>query len=453
MASPVSVGDIIAVLTVTTKAYKSWKGACGQYSDITAELRLLRSNLQRIQEIASCQGSLLDRHQQQHEGLQSILTSGEAIAKDLDDITIKHQGLVSNSNKRKNWERLRVAVKSIADLQDRLHRCNTSISTFMSVSMASVLHDAQPHLQHIDQIHELVQELPQMTKAIEELKDRRRRDRSVISSYPEDDKHIWKQFREDLERQGYTGRTIGQYQKQIMQLLHDNTRAGVFGTMQQPRIDEDNDSPKSSPLLNVSQDAESAPTDVAKVPTLNEQKSNTAGTANLGAWRPKTLYSLPTPTYNEKRIGFLPSPRSIQELDQTFAAFRLADRFPETTRSPRPASSKSSDSSLYSSASGSMDQSNLHYPNGGPKPNDWATQVICNAFGFAIDQEGHVFRVRHKIGMPYLWLCIKEKLRPRNRRIILKNMRSPRFPYSVVGYDYRIRGWPRAQHTDSSHHH
>ena len=88
-----SPSDIVALISLTSKAYRGWKHACGEYSDVTGSLDSLLILLNRIEAEAAKPDSLLWRNATDQQDLKDILLNSEPAVRELHAILTRYKSL------------------------------------------------------------------------------------------------------------------------------------------------------------------------------------------------------------------------------------------------------------------------------------------------------------------------------------------------------------------------
>ena len=97
-----SPNDIVALISITRKAYRGWKHACGEYCEITGSLDSLLIVLERIEKEASEPGSILVRSANDRHELKDLLYNSRSTVRKLHAIVDGYKSL--GSSREKNWE-------------------------------------------------------------------------------------------------------------------------------------------------------------------------------------------------------------------------------------------------------------------------------------------------------------------------------------------------------------
>jgi hypothetical protein len=108
-----SISDLLVLTQLTKQTYNNWKSACGEYTEITGELRNLDIILHRIETQVGVPGSLLFQHIGDGEDLNDILSNCNMVVTQLRDVLKKHKSL--STLRSRNWDRLRLASNNLGD--------------------------------------------------------------------------------------------------------------------------------------------------------------------------------------------------------------------------------------------------------------------------------------------------------------------------------------------------
>lgn len=99
--------------------------------EITGELNSLTIVLRRIQAEAELSGSLLNRKDEDHSDLVRITRNCRPVVVKLRDIVEKYEGL--GKSRWRNWDRLRLGNRNLADLRGKLMLHTSSLSTYLII--------------------------------------------------------------------------------------------------------------------------------------------------------------------------------------------------------------------------------------------------------------------------------------------------------------------------------
>ena len=213
-----SVGDIITLIQLTTRTYNGWKNACGKYGDITSNLAVLQTLLIRIEAEAQAPNSLIARNTEDFGGWETLYKSCHTLVVELEEVLDKYKSL--GTNRRKNWDRIRLGNRNLDGLNGRLVRKTASLSAYISVlgisSQARVENEVFPEL--LQKIDHMATQMRRGNSSI----------RSVLTTYEDDDKAIWREFRRELIGTGIRSREIHKYSAALKTYLSRLQRDGLL---------------------------------------------------------------------------------------------------------------------------------------------------------------------------------------------------------------------------------
>jgi hypothetical protein len=213
-----SVGDIITLTQLTTRIYNGWKNACGEYGDITSNLAVLRTLLMRIEAEAQAPNSLIARDAEDFGGWKTLYESCHTLVVELEEVLDKYKSL--STNRRKNWDRIRLGNRNLDGLNKRLVGKTTSLSAYISVlgisSQGRVENEIFP---------ELLQKIDHMAT---QMRRRNSSIRSTLTTYEGDDKAVWREFRRELIGTGIRSREIHKYSAALKTYLSRLQRDGLL---------------------------------------------------------------------------------------------------------------------------------------------------------------------------------------------------------------------------------
>ena len=213
-----SPSDIVALINITSKAYSGWKKACGEYSDITGSLNGLLIVLERIECEAKKSDSVLTRTVNDRDDLKDILSSCEPTVHELHTIVTKYKSL--GSSRERNWERLRFGVKNLGGLRGKITEHVSTITAYLETVGLGALGRIERDLNAIpERIQRTVDSLAAEIRA-------GRREGSVMTTYEDDEKEIWKQFRRELIGDGMRSSFVHKYKPQIRRYLRGLAETG-----------------------------------------------------------------------------------------------------------------------------------------------------------------------------------------------------------------------------------
>jgi hypothetical protein len=213
-----SVGDIITLIQLTTRTYNGWKNACDEYGDITSNLAVLQTLLMRIEAEAQAPNSLIARNAEDFSGWEILYKSCYTVVVELEEVLNKYKSL--GTNRRKNWDRIRLGNRNLDGLNRRLIRKTTSLSAYISVlgisSQGRVENEVFPEL--LQKIDHMAAQMRKWNSSIS----------TVLTTYDNDDKAVWREFRRELIGTGIRSREIHKYSPALKTYLSRLQRDGFL---------------------------------------------------------------------------------------------------------------------------------------------------------------------------------------------------------------------------------
>jgi hypothetical protein len=194
-----SLSDIVTLVQLTTGAYSNWKNACGEYTEITGELASLNVILRILSTEAATPNSPLQRGNANYRDYFTLLDNSAAVVRQLNDVIVRFQNL--GQSRRSNWDRLRLANRDLGEMRSKL----TSHISLLSVFLGTINVSA---LGRIEQNLNTISKLAAETRA-------GKREGSVMTAYDDDDPGIWREFRRELIKEGYSSDSIRKYRTQL----------------------------------------------------------------------------------------------------------------------------------------------------------------------------------------------------------------------------------------------
>ena len=224
-----SIGDIITLTQLTVRTYNGWKNACGKYGDITSNLAVLQTLLMRIEAEVQAPNSLITRNAKDFGGWKTLYKSCHTLVVELEEVLDKYKSL--GTNRRKNWDRIRLGNRNLDGLGKRLVGKTASLSAYISVlgisSQGRVENDVFPEL--LQKIDHMAAQMRRGNSSI----------RSALTTYEDDDKAVWRDFRRELIGTGIRSREIHKYSAALKTYLSRLQRDGLLDEEVPIRRDKD----------------------------------------------------------------------------------------------------------------------------------------------------------------------------------------------------------------------
>ncbi|KAK5120815.1 hypothetical protein LTR85_005882 [Meristemomyces frigidus] len=216
-----SPSDVITLINLVTKTYKGWKGACGEYADVTVSLHALRIIIERIHDEACRPRSVLVRNSKDAKDLKDVLSNAQLTVRELHAIVERYKSLGLKKSRQSNWERICLGVKSLDGLRLKLSQHVSTVASYLeAVGLGSLA-----------RIETGLDVLPEIKRTVDALAaDIRlgRREGSVMTTYEDDEKEVWKQFRRELIGEGMKSSFVHRHKPMIRSYLLGLAEKGLL---------------------------------------------------------------------------------------------------------------------------------------------------------------------------------------------------------------------------------
>lgn len=225
-----SISDVFELTRLVHRTYSGWRDACGKYASFTNDLESLDGILSRVEDEARATNSIFKHDPEGLRGWKKVSKGCITVISDLERILQRYDSLSKargkNNQRRnwdsiqRNWDRLCLGTHSFEELSRRLTKTTTALGAYVSVlgitSQSRVENGLLPDI--IRKIDELAAQIRNGNPSIS----------SVMTSYPDDDKTVWKEFRRDLINSGFRSSEIHQYSPALKTYLYRLQRDGML---------------------------------------------------------------------------------------------------------------------------------------------------------------------------------------------------------------------------------
>ncbi|KAK0510375.1 hypothetical protein JMJ35_006807 [Cladonia borealis] len=222
-----SVSDAVLLSQLAWKTVQNTRKACGEHDDLTQEVLGLHIVLRRLKQEISKPESPLNRSGDTYKEEIEIHCSGCSKVLRVLDIILEKYNRLSEEEKswRKLWQKIRFGNGEIADLQDLRSKMVTKTTVLsLTLNMAS--------LGSLGRIEKQLGDLKEMKIAVHgsaaRLIAESHSEGSILSSYANDDKSVWKEFRRDLCRDGFSSSDLKRHRALIMAYIKELGDRGLF---------------------------------------------------------------------------------------------------------------------------------------------------------------------------------------------------------------------------------
>lgn len=251
MSFGTSIGDIISLIQLAHQNYRNCKQAGGEYLEIAREVRSLHSVLKSLHDEAENKDSVLFQKDAPSKSQLSTTIEGcKGILEGIDTLLVKYHRLAQDttetSKPKKLWHRMRFGAEL-----DELGKFRWKIITYTST--LAVLLDSV-HLKATNRVEKIAGQVEARVESgfaevldrLEGFEDMRRavlyiatKARSAqrynamesvlsLSTYADDDKEVWRQFRSQLVSLGFRSDSLDRHMEVLKAYMMKLDQTGVL---------------------------------------------------------------------------------------------------------------------------------------------------------------------------------------------------------------------------------
>jgi hypothetical protein len=231
MAFGFAVGDFVLLTQLAWSTVQNARRACGEHDDFTQEAASLHAVLSRLQQEKSKPDSLLNRTTDDRQGeIGTLLHRCRDLLKRLERVLKKYNSMPSEKRSAtRTWNRLRFGNGEVVDLKDMRQKLATHTNAIgLFLNLLSV--DSQSHVERLmaGQAEDIRLLLHHVNWIVAASQARTHDEGSVLTSYAEDDKATWKEFRRELIHQGFSSRLLQKHKSAIQDYISHLGNSGAL---------------------------------------------------------------------------------------------------------------------------------------------------------------------------------------------------------------------------------
>ncbi|KAL3423255.1 hypothetical protein PVAG01_05002 [Phlyctema vagabunda] len=229
MSFGASPADIAAVVKFCRACYRKCKQASGEYLEISREVRGLHTVLRHLKYEAEAPESLLNRDQSMYgRELAPIIQNCDFTLRALENLIQKYGRLGdgSPSSPRVLWDKIKFGsneMDELGDIRVKLISHKTSLTLFLDTiqlqqagKVSSTLDTQSGQLDMIlDKVDGIAARMCQ-------------RAGSIMTSYDDDDKEVWKQFRRELVAEGFDSAVLHKHKDVLRAYIREIDQQGLL---------------------------------------------------------------------------------------------------------------------------------------------------------------------------------------------------------------------------------
>ncbi|KAE8453031.1 hypothetical protein EG329_012218 [Mollisiaceae sp. DMI_Dod_QoI] len=230
-----SVGDFILLTQVAYNTVQNARKACGVHDNLTREVNTLHVVLSRLELEVSKPDSLLNRKEDnRRKELATLGSDCRRVLGVLSQILEKYNALSDEKRSvTKLWQRVRFGNGEMQDL-DKIRGELTTYTQAMTLFLNMVAIGSQGKVEkymdtHGKELRDIKRSLHWVTANLQASGSSD--EKSILTSYTEDDKQVWKAFRRELIKEGFSSRSLGRHKNIIKKYVLELGHRGLLDEM------------------------------------------------------------------------------------------------------------------------------------------------------------------------------------------------------------------------------
>jgi hypothetical protein len=221
-----SVGDFVLLTQLAWKVVQNARKACGAHEELTREVTSLHLVLRRLEVEVSKPNSILSRSDNsldRKEELAQLSGDCRGVLRVLDGILEKYNALSEEKRSvTKLWKKLKFGNGEMLDLVEIRLKISTSTSAltlFLNLLSIGSQGKVETYMEsHGDELKEMRRSLNWITASMQ-AKSPKAGEGSILTTYAGDDKSIWKDFRRELIKEGFSSNILKKYKEIIKEYV------------------------------------------------------------------------------------------------------------------------------------------------------------------------------------------------------------------------------------------
>ena len=226
-----SASDVVLLVQSAWTTVQNSRKACGEYAELTREMTSLHVNLRRLEQETAKPESPINRPSDTCRQDLAPIVDGCRKALDVLDKILGNYNALSDEerSKRKLWKAVRFGNGELANVKDlrlKLTYYTSNLSLFLNmVSMGSMGMVEK-------QMYEAGGDLKDIRRAVNgitaHLVSGANKEGSVLTDYADDDKAVWRAFRRELVKRGFSSDVIVEHKDTIQAYVQELGSRGIL---------------------------------------------------------------------------------------------------------------------------------------------------------------------------------------------------------------------------------
>ena len=268
-----SISDVISLTQTVWNVVQNSRKACGEHDELTQEVSNLHVVLKRLEhEVAKPENPVNKPGDSYWEELEFIASGCHRVLKVFDQILKKYNALSEEERSvQKLWQKIKFGNGQMADLADYRSKVvyyTSALSLWLNMISIGTMGRVEK------QMNDAGGDLKEIKEAVNgitaHLIAKDRSEGSVLTAYPDDDKAIWKEFRRELVRDGFSSSVIGKHKHLIKAYIGELGARGLLDDAEPQAMNEptaqDSSIIEDASQLAASKDVDAADSQSSAIP-------------------------------------------------------------------------------------------------------------------------------------------------------------------------------------------
>lgn len=225
------ISDFLALSKLAWEVFQNSSKACGAHTDLTREAKSLHTVLQRLElEVASPESLLNRKTDNRREELDTLCSDCNCVLRVLQKILEKYNALSEEERSlKKLWQKIRFGNGEMQDLNELRFKLTTSTQALsLFLNMLSIGSQGKVEQYMNSQGPELKEIKTSVNWIAAMLQAKSPGEGSILTTYTNDDKLFWKEFRRELVKEGFPSSVIKKHRKVITEYVMEIGNRGAL---------------------------------------------------------------------------------------------------------------------------------------------------------------------------------------------------------------------------------
>ena len=226
-----AASDILALGQMAYKVVQSSRKACGEYDELTREVTALHAVLKRLELEISKSNSPINREGDSScEELTEIAKDCRKVLRVLDIILDKYNALDEGERRgRRLWQKIRFGngeMNDLVDIRSKMVLYTSAMTFYLNLVSVGTLGKMEEQMNItggvVKEIQVAVNQITIQSIA------KNNHEGSILTTYSSDDKAVWKEFRRELIRSGFSSSDLQRYKDTIQSYVKELGSRGIL---------------------------------------------------------------------------------------------------------------------------------------------------------------------------------------------------------------------------------